>query len=294
MIKLYIVPQPGHFPERGGVREHLLQLYNAAANHPSIKLVTREDNADIVHVESSYKSRDRVDTFCCHGGFLPDKIPSVLANLRDAKVIVSVAKWIADDFFPQYSNKTIVIPNGVKLDEWDNLPPSGLEPGYVLYAKEIEYWIKDFVQVVLSSPTMRFVTTVWPNALKVPKNLTVIGLQTHDAMKSIVKDAGCLLLTGPEVCPTMLLEAWACEVPVVANYLGGAKELLTCNGGLLYTKVEELRGCLTQCLSHPNRELMGVAGRQQVEARYQWKDLFEQYVWVYENILEGTTDAIFK
>lgn len=297
MIRLHIIPQPGQFPQRGGVREHLLQLYNVAISHPNIKLVQREGDADIVHVESAYRSQSRVDVFTTHGGFLPSPpLQSVLSNLRDAKVIVSVAKWIADEFFPQYSSKTIVIPNGINLIEWDNIPPSGLEPGYVLYAKEIEYWIKDFVQVVLSMPNVRFVSTVWPSSLKVPSNLAVIGLQSHDAMKSIINDAGCLLLTGPEVCPTMLLEAWACKVPVVANYLGGAKEIMTGSsgtvfGGRLYDGIEDLKTKLENCLKWKQ---LGEHGRMVVEARYQWKDLFEQYVWVYENILEDTTDKIFK
>lgn len=297
MIKLHIVPQPGQFPQRGGVREHLLQIYNAAANHPSIQLVSNEAEADIVHVESAYKANGRPSCYTCHGGFLSsdgryDPLQVVLANLRDAKVIVSVAQWIVDNYFQQYAHKTLVIPNGVNLADWENVPASGLEPGYVLYAKEIEYYIKDFVWAVLACPTLRFVTTVWPKNLKTPDNLTVIGLQSHDAMRSYVKDAGCLLLTGPEVCPTMLLEAWACKVPVVANYAGGAKELMYRAGGLLYDGTEDLATQLWNCKR--NGLAMGVAGRELVEQKYQWKDQFEKYVWVYENLLEGTQEQLFK
>ena len=41
-----------------------------------------------------------------HGGFLPSPIPVVIENLRQADVIVSVAQWVADEYFPNLSQKT--------------------------------------------------------------------------------------------------------------------------------------------------------------------------------------------
>lgn len=293
-LNVYISPPPGKFPMHGGVREHLVQLYNCIGESTRVKLAPSEHTADVVHVESSYTSQRRPDLYVVHGGFLPIPIPTVLHNLKQARVIVSVAKWIADQFFPQYAHKTIVIPNGINLREWENLPPSGLEPGYVLYAKEWPYYIEDFVWLTAAIPELRFVTTVWPEALQVPSNVKVIGLQSRQQIRSVLNDAACLLLTGPEVCPTMLLEAWACKKPVLASVAGGAKELMVGDNGLyiyslswlLYNDKAEMEYMLRKLVIEQSATwdcaTIGQAGYEQVVAKYQWKDLFKTYEMLYE------------
>jgi glycosyltransferase involved in cell wall biosynthesis len=246
--------------------------------------------ANVVHVESAYAA-NRVDLYVCHGGFVPEPIPSVLDNLKRAKVIVSVAQWIADQYFPQYAHKTVVIPNGIRLDDWAKVPASGLEPGYVLYAKEWVYGMNDFMVMAHRMPQQRFVTTVWPTeAGPAPSNVQVIGLQSRMAIRSILKDAACLMLPGTEVCPTMLLEAWACKTPVLAKFESGcdtgSAEIMLNNdtpgivGGVGYYTAEI--GTVEYVLEHSQE--LGEQGRVVVEEKYQWPKLFDQYVRLYEAI----------
>jgi glycosyltransferase involved in cell wall biosynthesis len=226
---VFVVPDPKDFPRQGGVREHLIQLYKQIGRNPKTELATHIDDADVLHIESSYSiplNGRRSRLYVCHGGFVPEPIPAVLENLKHSRAIVSVAQWVADKYFPQYKHKTVVIPNGVDLDEWKDLPPSGIEPGYILYAKEWPYFMEDFIRLAELMPKQRFVSTVWPKGMKQLANVEVIGNQDRIVIRSVLNDAAVLMLTGSEVCPTMLLEAWACKTPVIAKMIDGSAELL--------------------------------------------------------------------
>lgn len=298
-MKVCIIPNIEELPERGGVREHLLQLYRCAEEHPDIHLVDNEMEADVLHVESSYRATHRKpDVYVCHGGFLPRPLKPVLANIRDAKIIVSVAKWLVHDYLQKYANKTVVIPNGIRLGEWENLPSSGLEPGYVLYAKEWEYYIQDFVKLSWERPSIKFVSTVWPNGVAIPANAEVIGLQSRKSIRSVINDAACLVLPGLEVCPTMLLEAWACGTPVLASWEGGSADLMDISdkfgfvGGYLYRNYAEMRHGLDYVLD--NSKELGVNGYLHASRYYQWPELFERYVRLYEAIANDAVESIFE
>jgi len=295
-ISVYMVPQSNKWPDRGGVREHLRQLYCHLDAHPQVELITSSNSElDIMHVESAYTSPWPPNVYVCHGGFVPDPIHSVVRNLGMTQVIVSVARWLMYSYFPNLTYKTIVIPNGVNLDEWNDISPSGLEPGYILYAKEWAYHINDFVSLAWSMPQERVVSTVKPKGMSVPGNLEVIGLQDRDAMRSVLNDAKCLVFTGKEVCPTMLLEAWACGVPVMGRYGGGVSELMFDHkrgalvGGCLYQSLEEC----AKLIHSLDREAVGAAGREWVEHHYQWRHLVDRYVELYEAIMQDeVTDYV--
>lgn len=295
MIKVYFQPQTQYYPERGGVRTHLVQLRKHLQSY--VEFVNHPNDADILHVESAYPIPDLLHTtgdyippafkikrcvYVCHGGFLPEPLPVVIDNLNRADVIVSVAQWMVDRFFkPEWAQKTVVIPNGIDLDDFKNLPSNNLEPGFILYAKEWEYYFEDFLNLVYQRQDWQFVTTIWPKDRPVPFNVKWIGLQSKDKILSILKKAGCLLLTGSEVCPTMLLEAWALGVPVVAKNIDGSKELMTSKFGFsLYN------GDIIPVIEQNLRKDLTIDSKGISEAQcYQWKDLVKKYVEVYEKVL---------
>lgn len=309
--KVHVVPVPGNFPRRGGVREHIIQLYNCFGRHKRVGVCLDEDRADVVHVESSYKAQHRKpDVYVCHGGFEPPPtIQAVADNLKQATVIVSVARWLVDKYFPQYWHKTVIIPNGVNLKEWKDVPASGIQPGYILYAKEWCYHIDDFIRLAELMPNQRFVSTVWPDGIKQLENVEVIGLQSREVIRSVIKDAAALMLTGPEVCPTMLLEAWASKTPVVAKVGGGNSEIMQGQsmyltqrpgdtrydiaGGYLYNTLDELIEYISLLRDAHVRQELGVGGHKRVVEKYQWCNLFEEYVRLYAAIEYDELEAYF-
>lgn len=286
-MKIFFQPQPNQFPRQGGVATHLRQLYSHLED--KIEFVSNPDDADILHVESAYpipKTNEKKPViYICHGGFLPRPgLKVVYDNLKMADVIVSVSRWIAYRFFPQYQNKTIVIPNGVNLEDFQ----SQESEGYVLYAKEWDYYFNDVVYLAESNSKLNIYTTVWPgNPDNKPFNVKYLGLLSPESMKHVLERAGCLLLTGSEVCPTMLLEAWAAKVPVVSKGIDGSFEIFenhNFKGGMTYRDQNEMLGCVDLALF--KRDEMGQEGYEIVKKHYQWKDLVNQYLRVYEKCLD--------
>jgi glycosyltransferase involved in cell wall biosynthesis len=284
IVKIYHIPQPNCWPHSGGVREHARQLMRHLVTL-GIKSVTDPRDSDLIHVQTAYRSPNgRVDVFTCHGGFMPPPaIPQVLTNLRHAQTIISVAAWIVDAYFPEYKDKTVVIPNGVDLSEWENLPPSGIEPGYILWGKGFyrEDW-RWFVALAQARPDLRFVSTLSDGA-DLPSNMTVIGVQPQDKMRSLMNDCAVYVSTGSEVCPTMVLEAWAAGKPVLAWDGDGNRELLRYSeGGFLYEDLEEMCGGLDGLMIYG--EAYGEVARKYVERHYQWSDLAQRTLEVYDRL----------
>lgn len=296
MIPLHVIPERSKWPKSGGVREHLYRLGRRI--HRNRELANLDpayaDPNAVVILESAYY-HPNPDIYVCHGGFVPP-IDVVYQNLEAAKTIVSVADWIISCFFPNLAHKTVHIPNGVEPDAFKNILPSGLEPGYVLYAKETEYFLPALAALAQQAPDLRIVTTVWPRSLNgVFENVTVIGPQSRDGIKSYLNDAGCLFLSGPEVNPIMALEAWACGVPVAgwfdwAAQSFGTAEVLTgrsvvdfhdidhvnrlARGGALFDKhllVETVREVLA------NGAELGQEGRQLIyDRKLTWEQIFNE------------------
>lgn len=297
-MKLYMIPcQEEDFPQSGGVRTHLVHLKKYLNELDGLTLLPKRaiQMADVQLVEATYAPipTELPMVYVNHGGFIPTPSPQVMRNLRRADFIISVADWVSQRFYPQYAYKTATIPNGLDLDEFKNLPPSGLEPGYILYGKEWAYFFGDFIQMVNALPSQHFVTVYWPYGETLPKNVTYIGRQQPAKMKAIIRDAGMLLLTGSEVCPIMLLEAWACRTPVLARGMDGSLELMqpfrpdcdTIIGGVLYVNVRMAINSVAYILNE--RTMLGNQGRLRVEEMYQWKNLISRYKTVCESVHRG-------
>lgn len=296
MIKVYISPQPHDFPHSGGVRTHLLHLNNFLNKDQRVELVSNPNDADILHVESAFPipNVDRPIVYVCHGGFLPSPLRIVTMNLAKATKIVSVSRWIVDRFFPQHAHKTSVIPNGIDLNDFKDIQNCGLEPGFVLYGKDYDWNFQDFYELVKAFPNEHFVSTFWPSIREfpIPRNATYIGQQKPKAMLSYINDCKFLVMTGSEVCPTMLLEAWACGKPVFANGIDGNRELMRrANigrdigiGGWLYSKDTMLADFQEHLLDRKISE-DGIPGIRKLVEQYDWNFLSDLYVGIYEELL---------
>jgi glycosyltransferase involved in cell wall biosynthesis len=292
-MKVCHIPPPHRWPPHGGVREHCRQL----TKHLGLLGVEFVDNwrrADLIHTQSSYPPpvTRRPDVYTCHGGFWPDPIPQVLVNLKKARHIISVAEWIVEAFFPQYRHKTTVIPNGVDLSEWEDLGPSGIEPGFILWGKGFyrDDW-HYFYGLAKAFPSLRFVSTLGAEDVEPLANLQIIGVQPQEQMRRLLHDAAVYVSTGSEVCPTMILEAWAAKTPVLAWDAHGNKELMEptyygkveSKGGLLYETLKEAVQLLPEVLS--NSKQMGREGYRYVWNYYRWELLAQHTKEVYRGLL---------
>lgn len=295
-MKIYIAPQVGQWPTSGGVREHLRIIDRFFTLDNDIELVIDPLQADIYHIESAYSlppglpKKPRV--YVCHGGFVPKPIPQVLRNLHEADVIVSVAKWLPLTHFPNLVGKTVHIPNGIDLQEYDLSTIQPIDPkGYVLYGKDYIYNPAPYVQAIVSMTDLLFMSvTPMPIPMAMPTyNFKATGRVDKTIMNRLIRSAGCLVMTGSEVCPTMVLEAWACETPVVANGIDGNKELMfdvqrnRWRGGRPFDRNSNIVQAIRDTLKH--RDILGKEGRKIVEESYNMLKIIELYKKVYKRLL---------
>lgn len=279
---VYHSPNLNNLPRAGGVRQHIVHLL-PALERQGVRFTDWVPEADVVHVQTSYRAPffRKPDVWTCHGGFVPP-IPEVADNLREAKTVISVAQWVVDQYFPD--RDVHVIPNGVDVNEFENLLPSSLEPGYILWAKAFlrPDW-EMFYQLAEANPDLRFVSTLFDDRRPALPNFKVIGVQSYEDMKSVMNDCSVYVSTGSEVCPIQVLEAWACRKPVLAWDGDGNAELLRYQrfvvGGEVYTEFDEMQSGLQTLLANPHYQ--GNAGRWSAECDFDWDTIARRTVEVY-------------
>lgn len=279
-MKVKHVPPMSNAPRNGGVKEHIRHLQNALKGL-GVESVESPIEADLIHLQTSYTWDGRIDIWTCHGGFVPP-IPAVMDNMHKAHSIISVAAWLIERHFPkEYWPKTAVIPNGIDLSEWESLLPSGIEPGFVLWGKGFYRpdWL-DFYKLAQEFAEHHFVSTIVPPKVDILPNLEQIGLFERQKMHRVINDCTVYVSTGSEVCPTTILEAWACSKPVLAWDGDGNKELLKNGGGILYSDVNSMIAGLQECIE--NAAEFGAQGRRLVKQRYNWQELGQRTLEVYQ------------
>ena len=110
-------------------------------------------------------------------------------------------------------------------------------------------------------------------ALGLAANVDFLGALGHDRVREFYARADVFCLPSfHEGVPTVLMEAMACELPVVATYVNGTPELVDHEvSGLLVApaRADLLAGALESVLADPDRaRAMGRAGRARVERDY--------------------------
>ena len=117
------------------------------------------------------------------------------------------------------------------------------------------------------------------------------GVVTSDEVLERLQASQVLLLPSlTEGLPTVLLEAMACELPVVATDCGGVREAVTDGvDGLVVAprQPEQLADALQLLWERPDlRAAMGRAGRRRVVADFALDDQVAQFADMYETVVE--------
>jgi glycosyltransferase involved in cell wall biosynthesis len=102
------------------------------------------------------------------------------------------------------------------------------------------------------------------------------GSQPPDVVRDLFRQADLFALTSVwEGSPLTLLEAWSAAVPVVASDVGAVPQLVRDGAdGLLVdaTKDDEIGAALVRLADDPGlRHALAVAGRERVEAEFDWR-----------------------
>jgi len=127
--------------------------------------------------------------------------------------------------------------------------------------------------------------------LKVADRLRVTGRVPHDRMPALLRSAdlvACVPWYGS--VGTVLLEAMACGVPVLAARVGGLADIVVedVTGVLVPPKQPgTLRMAMAALMADPvRRSFLGAAGRDRAEQRYSWQRIADESALLYERCVD--------
>ena len=237
--------------------------------------------------------------------------------LSSAKVIISPSRRFIDDsaFLKKYKHKTIVIPNGLILEDFE-VPYSkeecrqrlGLpnEANLILYVgalspdKGPDILLEAMLQVVKQLPGARLIILgEGPLRRKLERRTQEFGLNGKVEFKGFIADPFkkalfykssdiFVLPSAQEIFGLVLLEAMACSVPVVASQVGGIPDLIEDGeNGLLVPprNSNELAKAIVRLLQDTELRARIVGEGQKRVRSFSWHKIAEQTERIYEEAI---------
>ena len=242
--------------------------------------------------------------------------------LRDASKVIALSEVEAEQYrrmgVPE--EKIAIIPNGIDLSEYAELPPKGafkkkfnvpedkkiiLYLGRIHKIKGIDLLVRAYahlknetnvkgVILVIAGPDSGYLKEVKSlvQGLDVSNSVLFTGpLYGRDKISAYVDSEVYVLPSRYEAFPMSVLEAYACGKPVIASKVGGVMDLVI-EGvtGLLFEPgdVTQLAKSIFLLLdNHEKAEDMGMKGKQFVKENFSIEKVVEKLEKVYEEVVEG-------
>ncbi len=219
--------------------------------------------------------------------------------LEEAKIVIATTKSYAktSPVLKDYLHKLKIVPNAVDVSLY---PQCRKKENYVLYAgrmlsyKGIESLLFAMSEVQkIADLELLLVGDGYDRSRleEMAKKLHVRAKFTGRLERSMFIDtisrAEMLVLPTQnrlEAFGIVLLEAMACETPVLAFDTPGVNEVAK-NGGMVYSSTEELCEQIQELHENePHRACLGHKGREAVEERYSWKSVLDCMESVYHEV----------
>lgn len=130
--------------------------------------------------------------------------------------------------------------------------------------------------------------------LEIKNKVHFLGSQTQEGVIRILRDSHIFFLPSiAEALPVVLMEAQATGLPVLATDVGSVRQVMVDGkSGYIVPSEDVMAMCdkLESLLRNPQSwPLMGEAGRQHTEERYDIKKLNKRLVQICEGLLEHTS-----
>ncbi|MEM3907197.1 MAG: glycosyltransferase family 4 protein [Nitrososphaerota archaeon] len=312
-----------------------------------IQILKNENSFDIIHIHdarsfqaiSTYllqKTKDIPYAFQPHGSYLSlsdlpkqyhvetlrliiDKVISQRV-VRNASRIIALNRFEAEQYramgVPE--EKIAIIPNGIDLSEYTNLPPKGsfkskhnipedkkiiLYLGRIHKIKGIDFLIKAYAYLVkkigckdtilvIAGPDDGYLNEAKAlvKSLKIDDSVMFTGpLYGRDKLEAYVDSEVYVLPSRYETFPMTVLEAYACGKPVIASNVSGLKELIVeGETGFLFKvgDVEQLAAKMLYILRNEDITVkIGLAGRSFVKENFEIGKTIAMLERIYESIV---------
>lgn len=293
-MKLYLTPT--EYDRSNGVGQ-VVHAQRSLLPEFGIELVDSEDKADLTAAHVTADNIKDLDVLHTHGIYftldpLGDKTEWMNHTNRQiadaairARAVTTPSQWAGEVFRRDMRISPVVIPNGVSLDEWQPKEKSGT---YALWAKNrisdvcnpLPAW-----QLAELDKSIEVVTTFAPRGKTETANYHVIGRQSFDQMKEILRGTGVLIATTKEVDSLQVKEALACGVPILAfdNYGGTSEVVQHKYNGYLVTLGDTNSLVEGYHWLIKNRAKISKNCIQSAKA-FGWQNIIKQYAELYEQV----------
>lgn len=288
-----------------------LKLNNYSVVHlqgyPYWENVYSPKNKNLIYtVDNLYNYNDFPDNWRKTIDYLTDKMVKVC---KKSSKVISIAKWLQNDLKRRFGVNSEYIPNGVDLDEIDSANGNefrkkfGIEDDFYLFVgratkyKRPELFAalaerlrdRKFVMIGRGITPQEFPKYLGRN---IPSNLICLGEpERKDVLDAFHASRVFILPSANETFGIVLLEGMAFKKPIIgSNNLGPAEIINHKKNGLLF-EPENLESLITQAKLAWNASELGLAGRQEIEKEYNWKNIIKKIDQIYEDTAYIKTKA---
>jgi glycosyltransferase involved in cell wall biosynthesis len=216
--------------------------------------------------------------------------------LDDAEVIIATTRSYAatSPMLKDYLDKVEIIPNAVRVQEFLPGKDAGERDGIVLYAgRLVEYKGLPLLIRAMRNIQARLVVLGEGGdkirfeklAKKFEVRVEFRGKVSDNELKEWMRKARVLVLPAQsrlEAFGIVLLEAMACNTPVIASNIPGVEEIAR-NGGLVFENEEKLSLNITRILDDDALATkLGRRGKSIVEQKYNWESVLDKIETLYK------------
>lgn len=239
--------------------------------------------------------------------------------LRDASKVIALTRTEAEQYMKMGvdKDKIEIIPNGIDLSEYENLPKRGefrkkysigddekiiLYLGRIHKIKGIDLLVKAFADLIKELDDIRLVI-VGPDDgfllmlkrqiedLKISDKILFTGpLYERDKLKAYVDADVYVLPSVYETFPNTVLEACACGTPVIVTDRCGIADVVEKVGYVVEYDKAQLRDAIFRVLSGEGlRKRFTEDGKRLVRGEFRWDKIVEKVEKLYNILIGGKT-----
>jgi glycosyltransferase involved in cell wall biosynthesis len=230
--------------------------------------------------------------------------------LRRADRLVALSAAERDFLVKRYGlreSRVVVIPNGIETRVFDRAsePEQGGEAGLLFVAqleefKGLDYLLEAMPAIRAAHPQVKL-RVVYQTAalldryrahverLGLTAQVDFAGPKTATELAQLYSTAAvCVSPSLGECLSTVVLEAMCCGAAVVATDVGGIREQLDAETGIIVRPRDApaLAKAICRLLAdHTLRLAMGEAARRKTRAQFSVRKMIDRHVWLYEELL---------